>query len=205
MKLKGDAHRKYWEARMAMGPEQAAHPDALAPMMEFLDPWLKVVREAGSEQHICEFGFGWGRMLKVMREMFPTAYLYGFDIAQGNVDRIRAQWTPPGDVWAECCDHIPEEDYVAGFDFIYTVTVLQHIPDDEMHARACKSIADALKPGGYVLDYECVATCPSKHMRGKGAFDHMEAFPGIEWLDTKLHVPIDDTGTRHTGFFGRRR
>lgn len=127
---------------------------------------------------LLDYGCGTGRFTRRLKEHFEA---HGVDQSREMLKHASgARFDLLGDG-----GRIPApDDY---FDILWTCTVLQHIPDDEIQAVAAE-IRRVLRPGATVLLCENTHEHPfrasgSGHMVFRRPAEYVALFPGIEVVD----------------------
>ena len=195
-KMDDQEHREYWNDRIPKGAHEASYDDTDKATFEIFGSGVQAMRDSGldprpslnpisSRFRMAELGVGWGRMLRFMHQQLPQMEVHGFEISPKTVFLCRGMADLKFAQIHEA-DHILE-DYAGQFDLIWTCTVLQHLVPQEMFERACASIVNGLRPGGYVMMLENVVLSGSKHMRGTPKDDYLKRFPGFEWKLVNNH------------------
>jgi SAM-dependent methyltransferase len=102
----------------------------------------------GQFRRILDFGVGCGRILVNYEHLFEEIEFYGTDIDSVTVNWCRANIAGPrfsvNEAWP------PLEYPTAFFNFIYSISVFTHLPEDMMMAWLAE-IARVLAPGGVFL------------------------------------------------------
>jgi SAM-dependent methyltransferase len=197
MKLKGDAYLNHWRERMAKGPDEVAHDgrDADTQAASFwsaLQPYLPIAPRLA-----LEFGCGYGRMLRYVRERYPRTELHGIDLSSDAIaSLLREDRPPPIRLWVGY--RVPRE-LLNCFDLAYTCTCLQHITDDTYLRGAAKSLDAAVRPGGTLLLLENVAKPGADHVRDMFPDDYRALFPAITWQAESF---VEWKGQRHVVLAG---
>lgn len=102
---------------------------------------------------VLDVGCSTGNLLVSLRRAFPVLTLAGGDLATSAVDACRQHPELAG-VDVQVCDllHLPP---TASYDVIIANAVAVYFPD-ALYAQALRSVAGALKPGGYYLAFEWI-------------------------------------------------
>jgi SAM-dependent methyltransferase len=196
-----DAARSYWNDNADR--YSFSHPLKLE--------WLA---ELSPTARLLDYGCGYGRTLKALRE-FGWANTLGVDIAEAMVARGRRE--NPG-LRLEVIDGLPLSQANDTFDGVLLFAVLTTIPQDEGQIRLVGELARVLRPGGllYVSDYLLQTdernvrrydTGRNKHgthgvwdREDGGVFRHhemawlQELFAGFEWLKDRSIESVTMSG-----------
>jgi trans-aconitate methyltransferase len=90
-------------------------------------------------KRILEIGCGTGRLMRLVRCLYPFASFTGIDINHKVLPKTKS----PNEHYL-CRDNLIDLD---GFDAVYSVAVFQHLPYDEQYAYIAEAF-DALTPRG---------------------------------------------------------
>jgi SAM-dependent methyltransferase len=96
---------------------------------------------------ILDFGCGCGRFMIPMSCLMEPAKLSGTDIDGEAIQWLRSNYPNFHDVDTNA--HVPPTKYMDGtFDFVFSVSIFTHLPEDMQHAWLME-LARIIKPGGY--------------------------------------------------------
>jgi len=202
-KLSGEEYLQFWRERIAQGPEQVGYGGSSMKEVEAqadafiraIGPRLFIRRQ--TPLTLLEFGSGYGRMLKRIREVHPGTELFGVDLCPEAIKKswkdertqLRVDWT------------VPVEWVKTDFEMITTFTVLQHVTDEVMFGEICSELAVSLKKGGKIVLLENVSRPGARHVRDADPEDYMDAFPGVDWKDPGF---LEYKGEKHAIMVGDR-
>jgi trans-aconitate methyltransferase len=178
-KLNGQAYLDYWRTRIARGPEEVSFDGRDAEIQgekiwEFMEPYIKALRV----DSILDFGCGYGRMMRRLRALWPSAELYGVDLCQEALTSIRQNWRdsePP-----KLSTSIPA---ALSVDLIFDCMALQHITDDISFENAVMDFY-RLRPGGVLVLFENISSPKADHVRDMSMSDYLELWPDLTWAAT---------------------
>jgi SAM-dependent methyltransferase len=126
----------------------------------YLNSLLRVVdKQLGDFHHILDFGCGCGRIIRAARERLPSQALYGTDIDPEAIAWLRQNY--PAVAEFQVNPDMPPITYPDNaFDFIYSISIFTHLPENMQFAwlAEMKRIA---KPGAYLV----LTTHGEKHLR----------------------------------------
>lgn len=100
-----------------------------------------------SVHRILDYGCGEGRSLPYLRDRYPDAQLWGFDVSEQSIS-MASQRVPDARVSADW-----REIRATHFDLIIAANVFHHIPLDAREA-ALSDCSDVLAPGGCLYVFE---------------------------------------------------
>lgn len=109
-------------------------------------------------REVLDIGCGRGRWVREYAAR--GAHVTGVDIAPDAIERLRTQF--PGHEF-RCLNLTTAALPDAHYDVVNSVTVVQHIPEREQ-AAVLRSLAQALKPGGFLVLLENVAGFDAPHV-----------------------------------------
>ena len=182
-KLSGQAYLDHWKTRMAKGPLEAGTEKNADDTWNFVSGFLP----EDEPRSILEFGCGYGRMLRRLRDRWPKARLYGVDLSAEALDHLKANWERRPPILFNQ-DSPPTHIRV---DMIFTCTVLQHVTDDAVLGRIGEGFRAILRPGGLMVLFENVSHGPGQggaHMREFAAADYMALCPELKWRECGIFV-----------------
>lgn len=108
-------------------------------LADTVDAVVSAFRKRPKPKRILEIGCGYGRLTREIRQRFPNADVFGFDINPAVLDVARDY--DPGTTFTDDLEGIAEMDAV------YAVAMFQHLPDTEKQAYVRQAF-EALNPGG---------------------------------------------------------
>jgi SAM-dependent methyltransferase len=98
---------------------------------------------------IIDYGCACGYFLATLKFINPELDLYGVDIAE-EAANIAEKYIGKGKIfWQSCGDAIPLEDESA--DLIYSISLIEHVPDDAEIIKWFKECRRLLKKDGYFI------------------------------------------------------
>jgi SAM-dependent methyltransferase len=182
-KLTGQDYIDHWKTRMAKGPLEAGTEKNADDTWRFIAGFV----ERDEPKSILEFGCGYGRMLRRLRNRWPKARLYGVDLSAEALEHMKANWQGrPPMLFNQ--DSPPMHIRV---DLIFTCTVLQHVTDDGTLGRIAEGFRAILRPGGSMVLFENVSHRTGEggaHMREFAAADYMALWPELKWRECGILV-----------------
>jgi len=97
--------------------------------------------------NILDFGCGCGRLLIPAGLLMPPAKLSATDIDEQAIQWLKENYTSYKDIGAN--GFTPPMKYADGaFDFVYSISVFTHLPEDMQHAWL-KELSRIIRPGGH--------------------------------------------------------
>ena len=108
----------------------------------------KIGRELGTFAKVLDFGCGCGRTLMHLRELAPSAQIYGVDI-----DAKAIEWSRENLTFGtfEVGNAVPPTNYASDtFDFIYAISVFTHLNEDYQFLWL-EELRRIAQPGGILL------------------------------------------------------
>ena len=124
-----------------------------------------------------ELGCGFGRVLKIVADNFPSCRLEGIDVSPAQIAHARKNVGSPGIILnvADITKGLSYED--DAFDLVYTCEVLMHIPDPDPIVGEMLRVSRK-----YVLNLECFDS--SNRPLAPWCFNHdlvkmYQAIPGL--------------------------
>lgn len=146
-----DFERKYWDQRAkTKDPDREMHDPEIS-----LEEELKIIISGMPDKvdAILEIGCGIGRLTIPLAKEFPKAVVVGIDISIKLLD-IAIERSKEPNLWFNSTNGrlIPINDKVIGgkFDFIYCVTLFQHL-DEEGVKSYIRAVGESLRTGGNFL------------------------------------------------------
>jgi SAM-dependent methyltransferase len=98
---------------------------------------------------ILDFGCGCGRMIRAIRKRLPAQSLFGTDIDPEAIAWLREYYAAVGDFRVN--PHLPPMTYEDNFfDFIFSISIFTHLPEDMQFAWLAE-LQRIAKPGGYLI------------------------------------------------------
>jgi hypothetical protein len=155
--------------------------------------------EHHGEKHIrdatvLDFGFGWGRLLRLLYKYVPDSRLYGYD-AWGSIIDIARELGLRGNLGQ--IDEYPQ-DLPAGpqFDLVYAFSVFTHL-SEKAHLAALGAIRKSIAPGGVLVVTVRPANFWARHADSERLVqahrEHGFAFVGQTPPSANGDVPYGDT------------
>jgi len=178
-----DLQRAYWNDRFA----KYQHTGWKIPGIYEYDQKIRIHAVLGSLQklripvgpdtHLLDIGCGTGDLAAAL--VARGASVVGYDISSGAIESARARMPEDADVVFDCVNLVDAEVEHGPFDVITSITVLQHIMDDQALDVLIKRLSGALKPGGTVLILETVLPDDAA---GRDADHYTRPRTRSEWL-----------------------
>jgi SAM-dependent methyltransferase len=98
---------------------------------------------------ILDFGCGCGRIIRAFRHFLPSQNLYGTDIDPEAIEWLRTNYRDIAEFAVN--PHLPPMPYKEEtFDFIYSISIFTHLPE-EMQFAWLEELRRITKPGGYLI------------------------------------------------------
>lgn len=178
MKLSGEEYRNYWRERMAKGADQVGYNgedadaqgeiiwEAISPAMSGLNP-----------RSVFEFGCGYGRMLKKLFSLWPSARFYGVDICPEALKHIADNAAEYGN--PKLSERIPRGVHV---DLVFDCLALQHVTDKAVLADVIAGF-EALLPfnRGTIVLFENISETKAEHMLDYAPDQYEALWPSMDW------------------------
>ncbi len=180
-KLTGKNYLNYWRTRMAKGPDQAGFDGRNADhqgdvIWKFIKPWISDL----SPRSVLDFGCGYGRFLRRMCALWPSAQFHGVDLSTEAIEYIERDCNGFDCGKPKLSTFVPASIKV---DLIFDCLCLQHITDEDILRKTVSDLAKVLKPGGHLVLFENIACPGADHVRDMIAADYMNLWPELHWSD----------------------
>ena len=106
-------------------------------------------RDLSGFNNILDFGCGCGRIIRALRCHLPTHHLYGTDIDSEAIEWLKNNYNYVAEF--SLSSHTPPMPYKDNmFDFIYSISVFTHLPED-MQFAWLEELRRVEEPGGYLI------------------------------------------------------
>jgi len=100
-------------------------------------------------KQILDLGCGYGEYTFMLAEAFPNSQVTALDIDQERIHTVNRTLNRVGLQNIQLVNHrLEQEPETEKYDFIFSVDVFEHIPEDQMPFAPCHT---RLNPGGYLL------------------------------------------------------
>src|SRR5271166_136221 len=108
-------------------------------------PTLKL----SEHSHILDFGCGCGRVIRYFHKLCGNVFFYGTDIDKEAISWCESHLSEIGKFFTN--KESPPLEFDDGFfDFIYSISIFTHLPED-MQFAWLEELRRVAKPGGYLL------------------------------------------------------
>ena len=150
---------------------------------------------------ILEFGCGYGRLMRHVKELAPNAQVCGCDVQSDMVARCRQSFSDGTFIVNE---PTPPLDFVdKAFDLIYSFSVFTHLSEPN-HIAWLKELARMLKPGGVMLHtthgYECLKRLAVFNPENLAKYEIPGALDGFTSESFCYHYVISNPQTPEYGY-----
>lgn len=184
-KLEGSKYREFWVKRARIqGEMYVGHVDfeTTEELQAQADKFWRYLETVLPDKPkvVTEFGCGWGRMTKRLKQWFPDALVQGVDMVPSAIELARSQY--PNITFAL------DDQYPIAWpqsDLIVTCTALQHVTDPEIFERVVKSLREGLKPGGELIMIERIGASKAPHVSSRTELDYERAFKGFTFASSR--------------------
>ena len=163
----GETYRQYWQkrhkkhGRAYIGDISNWNDEDLTEQQgeQFWSQLEPRLPDPEHVQTVLDFGCGWGRMTRKLKDKYPDADVYGVDMVPGAIETAQATIM---DCTFACDSRIPGD--FPNFDLIVTCTVLQHVTDPTTWELLCADFENRCHLGGRLLMLEELGDNTAKHV-----------------------------------------